>query len=147
MTEALIDRLQRFYQVFDSTLLGTLDQIYDPSVVFEDPLHRVDGLVELRRYFAGLAHGLDECRFEFRQVMQTAASEAGEPGQAVLVWTMSYRHPRLAGGRLLSLPGASHLSFGERVTYHRDYFDAGAMLYEHLPVLGFAIRRLKKRLG
>ncbi|QHF41154.1 transcriptional regulator [Pseudomonas sp. S34] len=30
---------------------------------------------------------------------------------------------------------------------HRDYFDAGALLYEHLPVLSRAIAWLKRRLG
>ena len=29
----------------------------------------------------------------------------------------------------------------------RDYFDAGNLLYEHLPVLGAAIRWLKRRLA
>ncbi|MBI3907331.1 MAG: transcriptional regulator [Pseudomonas fluorescens] len=30
---------------------------------------------------------------------------------------------------------------------HRDDFDAGSLHYEHLPVLGRAIARLKRRLG
>jgi hypothetical protein len=34
-----------------------------------------------------------------------------------------------------------------KIYYHRDYFDMGAMLYEHLPLLGRIIQRLKHRLG
>jgi hypothetical protein len=33
------------------------------------------------------------------------------------------------------------------VYLHRDYFDAGALLYEHLPVLGTLIGWLKRRLA
>jgi hypothetical protein len=34
---------------------------------------------------------------------------------------------------------------GDKVLYQRDYYDAGEMLYEHLPVLGWAVRGVKKR--
>jgi len=34
-----------------------------------------------------------------------------------------------------------------RVIRHHDLFDAGAMLYEHLPVMGWAIHKVKERLG
>lgn len=145
MDHPLLNRVQTLYERFDPALVDALDQIYSDDVVFEDPLHRVEGLSALRRYFAGLVEGLDECRFEFADVLTESSSEQG--GQAVLFWTMHYRHRKLRGGALLSLAGSSHLKFTDRVTYHRDYFDAGAMLYEHIPVLGFVIGKLKARLG
>ncbi len=145
MEQPLLTRVQRLYQRFDPALIDSLDQIYSDDVVFEDPLHRVEGLSALRRYFAGLVQGLDECRFEFTDCLGEAGGERG--GQAVLFWTMHYRHRKLKGGAPLSLAGSSHLKFADRVSYHRDYFDAGAMLYEHIPVLGFVIGKLKRRLG
>jgi hypothetical protein len=33
------------------------------------------------------------------------------------------------------------------VCYHRDYFDAGEMLYENLPVVGRVIRWIKDQAG
>jgi hypothetical protein len=33
------------------------------------------------------------------------------------------------------------------VYYHRDYYDAGSMLYEHIPLMGYAIRKIKKKVG
>lgn len=145
MDQPLLGNVQALYQRFDPALIDALDQIYSDDVVFEDPLHRVEGLPALRRYFAGLVEGLDECRFDFTDCLNEPDSEQG--GQAVLFWTMHYRHRKLKGGAPLSLLGSSHLKFTDRVTYHRDYFDAGAMLYEHVPVLGFVIRTLKARLG
>lgn len=40
------------------------------------------------------------------------------------------------------------LHFTDHKVYrHRDYFDAGSLIYEHLPVLGRAIAWLKRRMG
>lgn len=146
MTDKLITKVTTLYERFDPALIGALDQIYDTDVVFEDPLHRVEGLVALRRYFSGMVHGLQECGFTFNHILEQRGHD-DEPDQAVLLWTMHYRHPKLKGGQRLSLEGSSHLQFRERVVYHRDYFDAGAMLYEHIPVLGYVIGKLKARLG
>ena len=68
-------------------------------------------------------------------------------GEGYLRWVMSYRHPRLAGGQVIRVSGCSHLLWRDKVYRHRDYFDAGALLYEHLPVLGRVIAWLKRRMG
>jgi hypothetical protein len=31
------------------------------------------------------------------------------------------------------------------ITRQRDYYDAGEMIYEHLPLLGWAVRGVKRR--
>lgn len=146
MPNPLIQQVLTLYERFDPALIAALDQIYHTDIVFEDPVHRVQGLIDLRRYFSRLVRGLDECRFEFSDVLDQAGRD-GESNQAVLFWTMYYRHPKLQGGKLLTLAGSSHLKYSERVLYHRDYFDVGAMLYEQLPLLGRVIHAIKKRLG
>jgi hypothetical protein len=64
-------------------------------------------------------------------------------------WQMNFSHPRLKGGKTIVVDGASYLRFNEagKVSYHRDYFDLGAMLYEQLPLLGRIIVAVKRRLG
>jgi len=146
MSDPLMRQVLTLYERFDPALIAALDQIYHTDVVFEDPVHRVQGVIELRRYFSRLVRGLDECRFEFTDVLEQSGSD-GEPSQAVLLWIMHYRHPKLRGGKLLTLAGSSHLKYSDRVLYHRDYFDVGAMLYEQLPLLGGIIRAIKRRLG
>lgn len=44
-----------------------LARVYATDIVFEDPLHRVEGLAQLQRYFARLNANLTSCRFEFAQ--------------------------------------------------------------------------------
>ena len=57
--------------------------------------------------------------------------------------------PRLNRGQLISLEGCSLLRWNAdgKVERHRDYFDAGALLYQHVPLLGSAIRWLQRRLA
>ncbi|WP_285419430.1 nuclear transport factor 2 family protein [Pseudomonas sp. efr-133-TYG-5] len=136
--------LRRFAQRFaalDKDNLQRLDELYSDDIHFTDPLHEVQGLAPLRSYFSELYANVHELRFDFHGFDQVSA------GEGYLRWVMSYRHPRLAGGRLIRVAGCSHLLWRDKVYRHRDYFDAGALLYEHLPVLGRAIAWLKRRLG
>lgn len=139
----MTDFLQRFSRTFASLNKDDLDQlalIYSEDIEFSDPLHTVHGLGELRRYFAELYAQVSELTFEFHGYDRLG------PGHGYLRWTMTYRHPRLASGKPVEVEGCSHLRWADKVFYHRDYFDAGALLYEHLPVFGSLIRWLKRRL-
>jgi len=61
---------------------------------------------------------------------------------------MHYRHPSVGKGKEITLTGGTELVWQDnRVIRHHDLFDAGAMLYEHLPVMGWAIHKVKDRLG
>jgi len=33
------------------------------------------------------------------------------------------------------------------IVYHKDYYDLGEMVYEHIPLLGFFVKKIKKRLA
>ena len=81
---------------------------------------------------------MEFCTFAFEE-------EVGQGDRAVLTWTMSLRHPRLNGGKLVTVPGSTHIRFHDKVFSHRDHFDAGAMLYEQLPLIGTVIRIIKDR--
>lgn len=138
------DFLRQFARQFaqlDKDSLQRLGELYTEDVHFTDPLHEVQGLGQLRGYFTELYANVTELRFDFHAFDQT-----GE-GEGYLRWVMSYRHPRLSGGQLIRVNGCSHLRWRDKVYRHRDYFDAGALLYEHLPVLGRAIAWLKRRMG
>lgn len=134
----VVARLQGLYQQLRADNIALLDDVYAADVIFQDPLHRVEGLADLKAYLGRLYAAVQSIRFDFETVVAT-------PNQAMLTWTMHMQHPRLQGGTELALPGATHVRFAERVNYHRDYFDAGALLYEQLPVLGSVIRAIRRR--
>ncbi len=134
----LVARFQEVFQQLRHDRLALLEEVYADDVVFEDPLHRIVGLPALHDYFARMYQGVESIGFEFGEVLEA-------PGQAMLTWTMRMTHRRLRAGQELALPGASHIRHGTRVHYHRDYFDAGALLYERLPVLGGIVRAIRAR--
>ncbi len=135
-------KIRNLYLRFDKKILESLADVYSEDIQFRNPLNAVNGLSELQEYFSESMGNLLECRFEFHHSM-----EMPERGEAMLFWTMHHRHKKLVGGKALELTGNSHLLYKDKVYYHRDYYDAGSMVYEHLPLMGFAIRRIKKRMG
>ncbi|RTR01521.1 nuclear transport factor 2 family protein [Halomonas nitroreducens] len=133
-----------FYNKLDKTCTEKLYKVYTRDVEFFDPLHRIDGLPALEAYFTALYENVTACRFDFHDRLR-------QDDHAFVSWTLHLAHPRLAGGREITVPGCSRLTFAAdgsgRVCRHRDYFDAGALLYEHLPVIGKLIGVIKRRAG
>lgn len=135
----LIKAFKGFYQHFDQADFTHIDRLYSPDVVFKDPVHEVRGLVHVQDYMVSISTGLQECRFEYHDELISTAS-------AYIKWVMHYRHPRL-GRHTIDVKGITHLRFNERVYFHEDIYDLGAMLYEHIPLLGFVTRKLKHHIS
>ena len=136
--------LEDFRALFNKLDKGNLDKLadlYSEDIRFQDPLGTVNGLDELTQYFAGAYANVVDCRFEFGEAVVQGES-------AALPWVMHLRHKRIRKGREVQVQGISHLRIRDgRVYYHRDYFDAGEMLYENLPVIGGVIRWIMGQAG
>jgi len=135
----LVERFKTYFKVLHEADLSELRELYAEQVVFKDPVHEMRGLVELEDYFTSVCSDLSECRFEYLDEMVAEQS-------AYVKWIMHFKHPRL-GKRLISVRGVSHLKFGDKIEYHEDFYDMGAMLYEQLPLLGNVTRWLRLRLA
>lgn len=138
----LISEFKRLYENLDKTNCGSdlIDHVYDENIVFQDSFHTIEGINEFKQYCASLYENLASCEFVFHKSWINQ-------GDAMLTWTMTFSHPRLKGGRLISVDGASEISFREKIYAHQDYFDGGDLLYEHVPVLGSVISFLKRRMS
>ncbi|MCF1426788.1 MAG: nuclear transport factor 2 family protein [Shewanella sp.] len=139
-SQAVVSAFIELYGNLNRDNLHLLDRLYHPTVIFTDPLHRVEGRDALKRYFAAMYENLLAIKFDIHRVI-------GSDKEACIEWTMHYAHRKLRGGQFLQLDGVSLLTCDDLITRHRDYFDAGAMLYEHLPLLGGTIRLLKNRVA
>ncbi|MCG8587797.1 MAG: nuclear transport factor 2 family protein [Proteobacteria bacterium] len=135
--DELIERFKSaFHELYPGVEMG-LREIYAPSIVFEDPAHRVEGVVALEAYFDKLNAGLVTGRFQF-------APAVVSEGCAALPWrmTLNVRRPKL----VVEVDGISHLTFDQgRITHQRDYFDLGQLLYERIPILGGIVRAIRRR--
>ena len=137
-----VERFQALYEQLnrDTVSQELLGRCYANQIEFTDPFHSVQGLPALTRYFTELYSNVQHIEFQFHHSLH-------ENDFSLLRWTMTFRHPRIKGGQPVSVEGCSELHWNNGlIISHRDFFDAGAMLYEHLPVLGWAIRKLKERM-
>ena len=129
----------KVYQTLSTDNLDLLSLIYHQEVIFIDPIHEIEGFDNLSTYFTSLYQNLSSCEFVINNVIS-------QGNQAAIYWTMSYQHPKLNGGNVVKVMGSSNIKGHEdKVIYHRDYLDLGAMLYEQLPVLNKLIRFIKKK--
>lgn len=138
---ATLETFRALFNELDKGNLNKLSRVYSEDIRFQDPLGTVHGLDELTRYFAGAYANVIACRFEFGDAVV-------QGGVAALPWVMHLRHKRIRKGREVQVQGMSHIEIRDgMVCYHRDYFDAGEMLYENLPVVGGLIRWIKDQAG
>lgn len=142
----LLASFQRFYRDFSSADLSQLSDLYAADVLFVDPVHRVQGLAALEAYFRSMGNGLISCSFTFESASTPQVLDK-HSNHVFYVWRMEFRHKRLRGGEPVTVRGVSRIVFNERIIYHEDFYDMGAMLYEHLPLMGRCINWLRQRLG
>lgn len=117
---------------------SALNGIYSDKVVFKDPIHEIRGLENLKAYFKKLNENLVEGSFVFTE-------ESIVEKKAYLSWEMNLKlkSPR----KIVKASGISVLTIEEKIVGHRDYFDAGELFYENVPLLGSVIRLLKKKMA
>jgi hypothetical protein len=133
-------RFKQLYKKFNQETIDKLPDIYSPQVVFKDPVHQLQGIHELSNYFAGFCSDDLQCEF-------TIYNEIISHNQAFFQWKMDYQHPRLESGKPLTLDGSSLIKFNSHITFHQDFYDMGAMIYQHVPVLGWVVRKVNAKIA
>ena len=140
-TEALV-RFARFFSDFSPDKVARLvDQTYAPDIWFNDTLKTLNGRDALRSYLKHSAEAVQSCRVE---ILDTLSNDRGD---YYVRWTMVIRFKRFKPGQDTQTIGISHLRFDRDglVRLHQDYWDSTAGLFEHIPLLGAAIRAIKQR--
>lgn len=135
----VVARVMAFYADFSRESIHQIDEIYTQDVEFVDPVHRLTGSLALKTYMKNMAKNM--LHYEMRY-LETIAT----PDGAHLSWEMTVAHKRLNKAKPIVIRGMSLLKFTSRVYYHEDSYDLGALVYEHVPLLGSVIRFLKNRL-
>lgn len=129
------------YQSLSTDNLAIIESIYDENICFTDPIHRIEGLSNLKNYFDNLYTNLSSCTFHIQHFIN-------KDQEATVFWSMTYQHPKLNKGNEVTVEGCSHLKAANgKIIYHRDFLDLGSMLYEQIPVLGRAIKWIKQKAG
>ncbi|MBD1584049.1 nuclear transport factor 2 family protein [Pseudoalteromonas sp. S16_S37] len=135
----VIARFIDMYNVLSADNLSPLEQVYHDDIQFIDPLHKVNGLSQLRAYFANMYANVRSIHFDITETFNVEDN-------GFVYWQMRFQHKRINGGKEVVVNGHSHLRFkDDKIIYHQDYFDAAAMLYRNLPLLKQLIGFIDKR--
>lgn len=139
MDESRIADLLHFYETLAPDRLQDFGHYYSKNAHFKDPFNEVNRLDDIRAIFARM----------FRQVLEpqfVIKERVGDGCGLFLVWDMRYRMRSWKSREVQIIRGVSHLRFDEdgKVSYHRDYWDTGEELYAKLPLIGSAVRLLKR---
>ncbi|AWB65407.1 transcriptional regulator [Saccharobesus litoralis] len=129
------------YEALGVEDFSSLTQVYHANVHFQDPIHQINGINDLTQYFQQLYTQVTACQFKVIEVLESKNNQ-----QAAIYWQMTYQHKQLNAHKPITVEGHSLLKTeNDKVIYHRDYLDVGAMLYEHIPLLGSLVKTIKKR--
>jgi predicted ester cyclase len=140
-SQVLASQIMDRYRNLELGNIESLRDIYSEKIVFEDPAHRIEGLENMLDYFKRMYTSINDSRFEFESVIVNQEHIA-------LTWTMHLNHPKLNRGSPIEVAGASVLKVNhDKIEAHRDYFDLGALAYEHIPLIGKVVTGVKNRIG
>lgn len=129
------------YQKLGTDNIELLKSIYHEDVEFNDAVHSIKGLTPLTQYFMHLYTNIKYCQFEVKHFFH-------QGDEAAIYWNMTFVHPSLNKGKAITLDGHSLIrGKNDKVLYHKDYLDMGAMVYEHIPVLGRIVKAIKIRMN
>jgi ketosteroid isomerase-like protein len=139
-TSEAISRVVAFFEHLKPADLAQLGQFYASNARFKDPFNEVQGLAAIEGIFRHMFAALEHPRFVI-----TGRVEQG--AQCFLTWEFRFAFRSYAQGVEQTIRGASHLVLddAQRISLHRDYWDAAEELYEKLPGLGVLMRWLKRR--
>ena len=122
-------------------LRAQVRQVYADDVFFNDTLKTLRGVDEVEEHLAATAEALESGTVEFLDLV-------ADDGDYYFRWVLKSRFKRLAKGEEKISVGMTHVRFDERgkVVVHQDFWDSTGGLFEHVPVLGWGLRRVKGRL-
>jgi hypothetical protein len=108
---------------------------YAPEAWFNDTIATEVGIDAIEKYLLKTARGAEKVEAKITDVAVSGADVYAR-------WTMEIRAKGLAGGQPVITEGISQLRFDDqgRIVLHQDFWNPSAGIYQHLPLLGPAIR-------
>jgi hypothetical protein len=133
---------QKFFEELRLNRMDLVNKFYHENAFFEDPICSHTGIEEIKNYYQSIYAPVTYIEFKFSDINESDMN-------ITLAWTMCFKSAKLKSGKLISVKGMSLIKFStenNKVIYHRDYFDLGAMVYEHIPIFGSITQWIKNKL-
>jgi len=137
-TQKPYESYQRFLETLTPGSLDTLHEHVTADVHFKDPFNDVHTAADMARVFRHMFENVRDIRFVVHSAM-------AEDDRCLMSWRFEGR----LRGRPWIFDGTSAIRFAEdgRVCEHIDYWDAAGNFYERLPLIGWLLATLRRRLA
>ena len=132
-----------FYKLQKDTMY-LVDQFYAEDMHFIDPIVEFHNRAEMKHYYESSYSGAESVAFEVPSVIN-------QGDEQVVIWIMTLKAKALNKGKPIIVYGSSHIKYNDegKAVYHRDYFDMGEMIYDHVPfvrgMVNFVDNRMRKK--
>ncbi len=129
-----------YFEKLSARSVRLLDKVADQNMYFKDPFNEVRGLEKVQAIFEHMFETFENPKFK---VTDTAWGKQGNV--AYIKWDFTYA----LKGKKHHFEGMSEVIFTSsgKVMSHIDHWDAGAHVYEKVPLLGALIRAVKSKLA
>lgn len=136
---AAAETYARFLQDLKPETIDRLDELAVSEMRFRDPFNDFAGRDRFKALLRSMYEDLEEPQFK---LLDGALGR----GTVYLRWTLRFR--LRAHKTETSIDGVSEVHFDDKglVIAQIDHWDAGSQFYEKLPMLGWFIRRVKRRM-
>lgn len=134
-----IDRYVSFYETLTARSLPLIADVVSPDIRFVDPFNDVRGIAPLTTILSDMFTHLENPRFKI-----TDRALSAQPYTVYIKWVFSGAR----AGNPFSFEGMSEVAFdinGKAIS-HIDFWDSGKHVFAHVPVVGYFIRSIQKRL-
>lgn len=136
--QAALDAYARAYEALTPDTIEALLALTAPDIRFKDPFNDVCGQEALRGLFRHMFQVAGDPRFVVHH-----AALSGDTG--LLRWGFK---AEVRGLGLWRVEGMSEIRFGADhcIVEHIDHWDAAEQFYEKLPVIGWLLRLIRRRM-
>ncbi|MEC9375361.1 MAG: nuclear transport factor 2 family protein [Pseudomonadota bacterium] len=140
MTNSNLDSYINFYTSLSEEKIANLESVMTEDIHFVDPFNDVYGIKGVEEIFHDMYKKLTNPKFK---ITNSAFSRENEK-IALLNWELT----STLGKHNFTIIGMSEVRFAEdgRVNSHIDHWDSGKQFYQRLPIIGWIIKIIRKRL-
>lgn len=137
---AAIERFVSLYTTYsEDNVRRHVRDLYAYDAYYRDSFTEMHGIENIEAYLIQGTHIMHNLTFDLQDV-------AVHDGNYYFRWVTRFSQKQKKD-EFTYLPGMSHVRFNKegKIIFHQDFWDAG-IIYERLPIIGFFIRWVKKRM-
>lgn len=137
-----MEALVEFFESVSPETISRIGDLYAADARFKDPFNAVQGVPAIEHIFRHMFTQVESPRF-------VVTERIAQNNSAMLAWRFEFGVRVGKTVRPQVVNGVTHFKFdvNGKVSLHRDYWDTGEELYMKLPVLGWLLRALRRRLS